>query len=124
MHLKSIAVLHLELEILTCQHVHDLPNGLRHVYAENRRVVDQGKTNRIWCVRGLNSRSVKEKSDGTSCLALTFAKGAHQLLKFGGALNLEKDFVVVIRHLNVEVFRVGRGLLAGCTVRILVRHYW
>lgn len=82
----------------------------------------EGGTNRIWCVCGLNSRAIEKKSHGAGSLALTFAKGAHQLLELCGALNLEEDLVIVVGDLDIKVFRIRSGLLAGGTVRVLVRH--
>lgn len=82
-------------------------------------------------VGGLNSRAIKEEAHGIHRLALAVAKGRHELLELGGALNLEEDLVVVVRHLDVEVLgasgrhitavvvRHGNYVLGACRVRCL-----
>ncbi len=80
------------------------------------------KTYRIRRVGGLHSRAVKEESHGAHRLSLALAKGSHQLLQLGGALNLEEDFVVVVGDLDVEVLDVG-GSAFGLTT-VVVGHFW
>ena len=51
--------------------------------------------------------------DLLSSLALTIAEGIHEFLKLGASLDLEKDFIIAIRHFDVEMFcwlwSLGRG---------------
>lgn len=122
MNFEGVAVLHLELETVIGQHIQTLLFNPRRRFTPGRRVVRGGNTNRIRCVRGLDSRAVEEEAHGASSLALAFAEGAHQFLELGGALDLEEDLVVVVCHLDVKVFRVRRGLLAGCAVCVVVGH--
>ena len=70
----------------------------------------------------LDSCAIKQESHSGHGLALAIAEGTHQLLKLGGALDLEKDLVVVVRHLDVEVLSAaaGRGI-AGKTA-VVVGH--
>lgn len=72
-----------------------------------------GATNCIRGVGGLHSLTLKEEANRLDALALTLTKCRHELLQFGRALDLEEDFVVVIRDFDVQVLR-GRGI-AGAT---------
>ena len=74
----------------------------------------------------MNSLALKEESNGCHVLALSFAERVHELLKLGTTLDLEKDLVVVVRHLDVEVLSASgvgiRALASRATVVILIRH--
>ena len=58
-------------------------------------------------------------------LALTLAEGIHELGKRGSTLDLEKDLVVVIGDLDVQVFRFGLAICVASSARglIAVRHF-
>lgn len=57
----------------------------------------------IWGVRRVDTLTVEEEAHAVGSLSLTLAEGVHELLELGGTLDLEEDFVVVVRHLNVEM---------------------
>lgn len=59
----------------------------------------------------LDSLALEKEAHGVDGLALALAERAHQLLQLGGLLYLKEDLVVVVRHLNVEVLRLGGCLL-------------
>lgn len=67
---------------------------------------------RVRGIRWLHSRAVKQESHRVEGLALALAKGRHELLELGAALDLEEDLVVVVGDLDVEVLGVGRRVLA------------
>lgn len=76
-------------------------------------------------VGGLDTRAFKEKPYRAQRLALALAKGGHQLLQLGRSLDLEKDFVVIVRDLNVEMLGVGwrlGGATCWASVLVLGRH--
>lgn len=81
---------------------------------------------RIGGIVWLDSLALKEKADRIDSLALALAKGAHELLKLSRLLYLEKDLVVVVRHLNVQVLRLRGGLRAlrgrGAVLVLVGRH--
>lgn len=55
---------------------------------------------------------------------MTLAEGVHKLREGGGALDLKKDLVVVIRDLDIQVLALGLvvGIAAGTRRLITVRH--
>ena len=57
-------------------------------------------------------------------LSLALAEGSHELLELGVALDLEEDFVVIVRHLDIEMLDRGRlrGIAWGAAVLSIVRH--
>lgn len=69
-------------------------------------------TYRVGGVALLNSLALEQETHGLDVLALSFAKGSHQLLKLSGTLDLEEHFVVVVRDLDVQVLATGRGVLS------------
>lgn len=78
-------------------------------------------------VSRLDALALEEEPDRAQSLALALAEGAHELLELGGLLDLEEDLVVVIGHLDVEVFGLGGGLLGlthGRAVLLLVRRHY
>lgn len=77
---------------------------------EGQEGQEERSTYSIRRICGLDTRSIKEESDGGGSLSLPFAEGVHQLLQLCCALDLEKNFVVVIRDLYVEVLRLLRFL--------------
>lgn len=74
----------------------------------------------------MDALALEQKPHRGGSLALPLAKGGHEFLEFGAALDLEKDLVVVIRDFDVEV--LGRTLrrlearLAGAAVVGVVSH--
>jgi hypothetical protein len=58
-------------------------------------------------IRRVHSLPVEEETNTRDVLALTVAERIHEFLELGSPLNLEEDLVVVIRHLDVEVFRLA-----------------
>lgn len=79
-------------------------------------------THGIRRVGSLDSAAVEQEADGAGRLALPLAEGIHQLLELRGALDLEEDLVVVVRHLDVEVLGLLRlfGLAWGAGGAVLV----
>lgn len=57
--------------------------------------------------------AVEQEAHAADVLALTVAERVHELAEGCGALDLEKDLVVVIRDLDVEMFALAAifGLL-------------
>ena len=47
---------------------------------------------------------LKQETDRTKSFALAFAERIHELLEYGRPLNLEKNFVVVVRDSYVDIF--------------------
>lgn len=74
------------------------------------RPVFSGSTYSIRAISWLNSRTIKQEADAACGLALALAEGIHQLLELGGALDLEKDLVVVVGDFDIEVLGL-RGLV-------------
>ena len=78
----------------------------------------------------LHALPIKQEPDCSRRFSLSLAKGIHQLLELGGALDLEEDFVIAIGDFDVEVF--GAGLLRwrsavvrgskGAIGAVVVRH--
>ena len=89
--------------------------------AKRPSVSRSSSTHRVRVIRRLHPLAVEQEADAGHVLALAIAEGVHQLAQLGCALDLEKDLVVVIRDLDVEVLLLSvLGLLLhGGTV---VRH--
>lgn len=127
MHFESVAVCHLELTRANKQII-----TLATLYkSEWRREKDRSRSkrrgNKAYRVRGirrLHSRAVKQEPHRVEGLALALAKGRHELLELGAALDLEEDLVVVVGDLDVEVLGVGgRGLaIAWGLVLVVLGH--
>lgn len=96
MNLESVAIGHVKL----CVSVIDPP-------------LDGTNTYSVRSILGTNSCTVEQETDGGCLLSLTFAEGVHQLLQLGRALDLEKDLVVVVRDLDVQVLRGSGAFLLG-----------
>lgn len=83
-------------------------------------------THRVWSICGLDALALEQKPHRGGGLALPLAKGGHELLQLGAALDLEEDLVVVIRDFDVKV--LGRTLrlletrLSGAAVVGVVGH--
>lgn len=58
----------------------------------------------IWTIRLCNSCAIEQESDGLAILPRSVAESIHQLFKLGRAFDLEENFIVIIRDLNVEMF--------------------
>jgi hypothetical protein len=67
------------------------------------RASRDGMTHDLWSVAFVDLDTVEEKANSVAVFALTLAEGAHQLVEFGGSLDFEEDFVVVVRDLDVEM---------------------
>jgi hypothetical protein len=76
----------------------------------------------------LNTTSIKQETDGVGSLALPLTEGIHKLLQGCGSLDLEKDLVVIVGDLDVEMFAGGGIALrllghARASVLIRSRHF-
>ncbi len=65
---------------------------------------------RFRAVSGLYTATIEEKPDRSGSLALSFAKGIHQLFEGRGTLDFEEDFVVVVGNLDVEMLTLATSL--------------
>jgi hypothetical protein len=73
------------------------------------------KTYSVWAVCRRNPLAIEQESYSAYLLPLPLAEGIHQLLQFCGTFDLEEDFVVAIRHFDVEV--LARRLWGFCRWR-------
>lgn len=60
-----------------------------------------------------NPCAIKQETNSRWLLALSLAEGIHKFLQLRTPLDLEKDLVVVIRHLDIKVFDWCRHGLRG-----------
>lgn len=74
--------------------------------------MERERAYRVRGIRGLDSRAVEQEAHRVERLALALAKGRHELLELGAALDLEEDLIVVVRDFDVEVLGVGGRVLA------------
>ena len=65
----------------------------------------------------MNTRSFEKEANRLHLLSLSVAESPHELLEPGVPLYLEKDLVVVVCNLDVEVLRRGSGVSVA-----MVRH--
>ena len=81
-------------------------------------------THRVWAIIWVHTRTIEEKSNRGGCFSLTLAEGVHELREVGSALDLEEDFVVVVRDLDVQMLALGLvvGIATGTRRLITVRH--
>lgn len=106
---------------------HHMDKVVAHVLDEEIHRVDE-KIDWTYCIRTVSrlySIPIKQESDGIRRFALTLAEGIHQLLQRRRPLDLEEDLIIVIRHLDIQVFRCHRllGLFSGRWLRrALIRH--
>lgn len=81
---------------------------------------------RVRGVSRLHTLTLEEETDRRHVLALALAKGVHELLKLGTALDLEEDLVVIICHLNIEVLSTSgisvRTLASRASIVVVVGH--
>lgn len=81
-------------------------------------------TYRVWVVCSCYALTVEQESYARDILSLAVAESVHELAKGSGALDLEEDLVVVIRHLDVEVLALATILRLLLHVgRTVVRHF-
>lgn len=59
---------------------------------------------------GLHTAAIEEETDRGGGFSLTFAEGVHQLLQLGGPLDLEKDLIVVVCDLDIEMLALSSAL--------------
>lgn len=74
----------------------------------------------VWCICCLNSASLEQESRRPRILALSLTKGLHEFFQLGTPLDLEENFVVSIRHFNVQMF-AGGGIGGGFGRRAIGR---
>lgn len=55
----------------------------------------------VGIVRWLDALPIEQEAHTLDALALAVTECIHELLKLGGSLDLEKDFIVVVRDLDV-----------------------
>jgi hypothetical protein len=72
---------------------------------------------RVWVVLRCDTLPIKEEAHAGDVLALAIAKGIHELSEGRGAFDLEKDLIVVVRDLDIQV-------LALATIFRLLLHVW
>lgn len=78
----------------------------------------------IGCVSSADLLSIEQKSYGLGVFALPLAKGIHEFLELGASLDLEEYFVVVVRHLDIEVLTRGCVTTRWRTVGLIrIRHF-
>ncbi len=73
------------------------------------------KTHRIRTIARVDPRPIEQEAYRLRSLALTLAKGVHELAEGGGAFDFEEDFVVVVGHFDVEVFGAGSLGWVACS---------
>ena len=85
-----------------------------------------GEAYRVGGIIWLDSLALEKEAHRGDVLALALAEGAHELLQLGRLLYLEEDLVVVVSDLDVQVLRLGGGLLAlrpgGAVLVVFGRH--
>lgn len=69
------------------------------------------QTYRLGIVGWVHSLSIEQEAHAGRGLALALAEGIHKLLELSRALDLEKDLIVVVGDLDVEV--LAGSLLLG-----------
>lgn len=80
------------------------------------KCVSVGHFERVWCVGRLDALPVEQEADLAKGLALAVAECVHELLQLCRSLDLEKDLVIVVRHLDIEVLWGSRITTASrCT---------
>lgn len=93
------------------------PMRVEHLVARQTKNLNVGEwlAYSIRTIARLYPRTLEQEANALRRFALPLAKGVHQLLKSSGALDLEEDFIVVVRHLDVQMLSLLRFLgLAGC----------
>jgi hypothetical protein len=100
---EGVAVLHVELpkEVSIGCSIFERTTGAQIKAHQTEFAYSLGVVGRV------HSLPVKEEANTRDVLALTVAERIHELLELGSPLDLEEDLVVVIRHLDVEVFRLA-----------------
>jgi hypothetical protein len=85
------------------------------------------KTHSVWTISRSNTAAIKQKAHRRWCLALSLAECVHQFLKGRGSLDLEEHLVVVIRDLDVQMFRLSSAfwllLCSRASVLIVGGHF-
>lgn len=96
---------------------------IRHLKLSRQSENDQHQleccTYRIWRIRWYYPCSVKEKSHRLGVFALTLAESMHQLLEFGGSLDLKKHLIVIVRNFDVQMFAWRWCVCLGAVGRVL-----
>jgi hypothetical protein len=78
---------------------------------------------RIRAIRGLDATAIEQETDGSGSLALSLAEGIHQFLESSGPLDLEEDFIVIVRDLDIQMLvdNLTLWLLGAPWAAVLVR---
>jgi len=78
---------------------------------------------RIWAICGLDATAIEQETDGSGSLALSLAEGIHQFLESRCPLDLEEDFIVVIRDFDIQMLidSLTFWLLRAAWAAVLVR---
>lgn len=71
------------------------------------------KTYSVWGILRPYTGAVEQEPNGRHLLSLTVTERIHQLFELCRPLDLEEHFVVVVRHLDVEVLHGGGRRVAG-----------
>lgn len=115
MHLESVSIRHLELVVPLALVLHAMSRAGRGANAY-----------RVWGIRGLDTLALEQEPNRVHSLALSLAEGRHKLVELGGALDLEKDLVVVVGNLDVQVLDGGRSILTAsrrASILVFARHF-
>jgi hypothetical protein len=69
----------------------------------------------FWTISWLDPAAIEQKPYARRWFPLAFAEGIHQFLQLRRALDFEKDLIVIVGDLYVQVFR------ARCLLRLTCR---
>ena len=102
---------------------HRLANHITHINVHFTQLTERGyETHQLRIISSIHPLSIKQETTLLQALALTLAKGIHQLLQLSSTLNFEKDFVVLrISHFDVQMLRLSILGPVACRV-VVVRH--
>jgi hypothetical protein len=88
-HLEGVPILHVELQ--------------KHQSALSIHILLHSKTHIVWSIWRIHPLSIEEKAAALRRFALPLTERVHEFLQLCGSLNLEEDFVVVVRDFDVDV---------------------
>lgn len=57
----------------------------------------------VWRIFWAHSRAVEQKTDGGRLLSLALTEGIHEFFQLRRALDLEKDLIMIVGDLDVQV---------------------
>jgi hypothetical protein len=110
MNLQGVAVLHVELLMSALAYDIILTSAQNDLWRQNQAY-------RVWVVLRGYALAVEEEAHARDVLALTIAEGVHEFSESRCALDLEKNLVVVIGDLDVEMFALAAILWLLLDVR-------